>query len=207
MKWLRPLIIATAALAATVTTASADVIYTFTQTGPLNSRSFNFSARLVLTDEAENGFDLNLRVNPSDGSPTSYTATNVLDFSVAFSSIIQAPLTWDIADLLAMDAPGRSNAARHGISLSGDGAGVNGLLGLDDMSNTLRLTVEGLSFSGWFASDDGYRFGCQMAPCQIAGVIEKTIVTATDVPEPASLAMFGVGLAGLGLVRRRRGNT
>jgi PEP-CTERM motif len=41
-------------------------------------------------------------------------------------------------------------------------------------------------------------------PNQSAGPDSYTLINNARIPEPASLAIFGAGLAGLGLIRRRR---
>ncbi|MFC7557353.1 hypothetical protein ACFQU7_41720 [Pseudoroseomonas wenyumeiae] len=131
---------ACAALALLAAPTKAEIIYTFTQTAissPADNR-FTFSAKLILADEAENGFDLNLQVNPRGGT-TSYTANNVLDFVVNFYTATSSSYirTWDINDMLSFDAPGRSVQQRYIVTLAGDGSGMNGSLFLNDTNQGL----------------------------------------------------------------------
>lgn len=74
----------------------------------------------------------------------------------------------------------------------------NGLLSNTDLPTSLSLD----NFNGglslfWSNSQGGYQFF-------YANITSLTLVPAPPVPEPATYAMFGIGLAGIGLAKRRQ---
>ena len=193
------------ALALLAAPAKADIIYTFTSQvsewpnepgGSMqhNGLYYGAGAHLILSDAAATeGFSLDLKVN---GGPTHYNAKNVIEMVFTLPGVTGG--AWTISSLLAADAPGRSSVATHSINLKGDGSSISGNLTLNDTNHWLQLVVNGLSYNGNFASDAG--LGC-FNGCLVAGEITKVV---TPIPEPASMALFGVGLAGLGFLRARR---
>ena len=57
--------------------------------------------------------------------------------------------------------------------------------------------------SAWLASTPGFYAGAD-PPYEVSGCCKDFGFKATRVPEPHTLSLFGVGLLGLGFMRRKR---
>lgn len=199
MKWLQSLTIMAAALAATVAPAAADVIYTFEQNGPTAAGSTEFGIRtsfqMVVSDEAAaRGFSFEIqRQGPNQPLPQ-------IDGLLSLHLTVTNEIDWDLADFVREHD--RQPYYQHTLSLT---AAAGGLLSGEVYGNN-TLTDTRLLFDGRKAvlgtiNSDAYNQYCSNDACTFSGTQTRTVM---PVPEPMSIALFGVGIAGLGVVRRAR---
>lgn len=197
--------------------ASASVIFNFVQAGPARGTEFGtgdptivplrFSGRLIVSDEEyRSGFNLGARNGSGTDSPVGGYSPEVIATFPDFQFTLQEGTKRVVVDNTYLFGPGPVNVvSAYSFTSSPFGLPVGGASITGGGDNFTLSTFANGTFTVRLGSDYRLDFaGCINDYCDLSGRVVASGSLPVSVPEPASMALFGIGLAGLGLVRRKR---
>ena len=185
-----------------VTSAQANVIYSFAQTGTAMGRggpnSVLIDATVTVTDAASaSGFNFSIVNDPFRAAEVAASTAGLVDLNIVIRNGRSPQVEISLADYLTYRRPVFGMLGALNL-VAAPGGLPSGFLTYTAQVISFEITTLGTGiFSGNVRADGG--IPCFFAPCSFAGVVTQ----ATQVAEPASLALFGFGLAALGVARRR----
>lgn len=177
--------------------ADANTIYSFaplttpgpTFNQPSSQQSEFYGFRLELTDAPLLSGSFNLSATGSTSIPTSASFSGDVGSFVSFNSLGES-----------VRPPGfLGNSLSLSLNLSSGGDITSGQVSFDGFYSELSVTISNNFASGVKITDESVCV--RPSGCSISGGITRS--ASSDVPEPASLAVLGFGLAGLLVARRR----
>lgn len=194
-----------AALAMVQAPAEAAVIYSIVQDGPTmvgprapagwETAPYVTSLQVTVTDEAAaNGFSF--RITPPAGG-----SAPQVDGLLAISLSLSGPggFSYNLANFL--DRTTVQPGPLRTLSLMATAGGLlSGQVYGNNTGTDTRVLLDGTSLVTGSTNSDVLNQVCFLDNCTFTATQTRT---ATTVPEPASLAIFGAGLVGLAVSRRR----
>lgn len=142
--------------------------------------------------------------NSAGGAAEGSSALFAIDFTITDIAIASASISFNFAvdNILGTTAPGfgvNQGLFLNGVALSGNTSGG----GFDSVHNITRTDIAPLLVSGvntlYINSTDVGGPGGLLFSTTIT-----TVAGSTEIPEPSLVAIFGLGLIGLGLARREK---
>ena len=171
--------------------AAGNVEFAFNQTGSTPVGAVVASGSIVLSDAA---FASGVSISRNHMNPltTDWNALGILGLNFATNGF-----TASLANLFPRPDPGLPFAWILNLS-SSPFSTPTGTFYFNDTNSDMRFNLNGASSTGDFNSDFGGPSCGRTGVCHFTG-------TFVMVPEPASLALFGLGIVGLAALRRREG--